>query len=169
MNRLKIFSLLLLGVFTFVFSSCNKDEVRANESNLSLDKVLTLKFGLNVVQLSETSYRIGEENSSFIYTLISKNKATIKNSFNSQIEIEYVKESDFLITYENGSISQNSSSIRDFILDNKNVGTEVEMRAETFKECFVREWQEFCDDWSSCIAQAVHPVAVAAAIAIHCS
>ncbi len=171
MNRLKFVSILLIGVFTFVFLGCNKDVVREDESNLSLEKVLTLKFGLNVKQLSETSYKIGDENTSFIYTLISKDKATIKNSFNNQIEVEYVKESDFpfLITYENGSISQNSTSLRDFIINNQNFGTELETRKETFKECFVREWKDFCDNWSSCIAQAVHPVAVAAAIAIHCS
>ena len=83
MNRLKFVSLLLIGVFTFVFSGCNKDGVQEDESNLSLEKVLTLKFGLNVKQLSETSYKIGDENTSFIYTLISKDKATIKNSFNN--------------------------------------------------------------------------------------
>ena len=40
---------------------------------------------------------------------------------------------------------------------------------ESFKKCFKREWDNFCDGLVGCLAQATNPVAVATAITIHCA
>ncbi|WP_116127587.1 hypothetical protein [Lewinella sp. IMCC34183] len=49
---------------------------------------------------------------------------------------------------------------------NKSLGPR--RNGETFGGCFSRNWMSFCDDFSSCMAQATSPVAVGAAIAISC-
>ena len=39
---------------------------------------------------------------------------------------------------------------------------------EPFADCFAREWQAFCEDLPTCIAQATNPIPIAVAIGIHC-
>lgn len=40
---------------------------------------------------------------------------------------------------------------------------------ESFDDCFSREWDEFCDGFLGCVAQATNPVIIAAVIAGHCA
>ncbi|MBD3582199.1 hypothetical protein [Flavobacterium selenitireducens] len=40
---------------------------------------------------------------------------------------------------------------------------------ETFGQCFVREFQAFCDGFTGCAAIATNPVGVSAAIGAHCA
>lgn len=40
---------------------------------------------------------------------------------------------------------------------------------ESFNQCFKREWNEFCDAFVGCVAQATNPVLIASVIAAHCA
>tara|TARA_R110000868_G_scaffold292530_2_gene553032 strand:+ start:2879 stop:3190 length:312 start_codon:yes stop_codon:yes gene_type:complete len=59
-------------------------------------------------------------------------------------------------------ISKNS------ILNNSNLQKNSNSSKRTFGQCFKEEWNAFCSDFISCVAQVTNPHGVAAAVAIAC-
>lgn len=169
-------NILIFAFLSILLFSCAKEVESSNEtSDLKLEEVINKKFGFSMVELSKDHFLVKTPSNSYEFIEISEKQAKVIN-FEGEFAIVTIDSNSpqlINIKYENGYERNGSEFLTSFLAEGLEFDTELETRkkipGESFKECFKREWTDFCDDWSSCIAQAVHPVAVGVAVAIACA
>lgn len=167
MKKLLFFLSILLISSCSIEDSSHEPDKNSEESNL----IHSIKNNLDVdlIIQKDEEYLCTGNNTSLSYMKISETRAKVFNSKLDEIIIDFDPDniSEMLIEYQDGRIRKGIGYFGLFVKGIDSHG--LNPRYETFEECFVREWQDFCDDFVSCVAQATNPIPVAIAIAIHCS
>jgi len=147
-TRLSILSLNDLFVTNYGIRITKIDE---SKSKVQFNSGLNFIF----VKISEVKSIIQRNDGKMIYININPNASSVSNKFNAQ--------------YPDSANVFDISEVKAFLISDP-LGSDAFKRkdGETFTDCFVREWQSFCDDTSSCIAQAMYPGLIAVAIGISC-
>ena len=171
-NLIKLTFLLLS--FGITFYSCSDDSSteleQTIESKIKAEDILKEKYGIMATDLGngnfEFLYPNGESlniqniNGNF---LISGSRISNK-SFGLKINEEgFDFNEKFELTDTTFKKSITHSDLAQ-IVNNKSF-----LAKRTFGECFKEEWNSFCEDFVSCLAQITNPQAIAAAIVIACS
>ena len=176
-KMIKVIKNFLLFLFLISISACNQDE-NMNEENMTTESLVFKKLYIPIQKNSDAEFKIDFRNMHFQLKEISLNEVMVKKSDNSVFSILKDKENNFKVTYylKDEKIVANLADVS-FLFRTQLVTRNTEdvnpcdqhAPNETFNKCFEREWKDFCSDAPSCIAQAVNPVVIAAAIAIHCA
>ncbi len=169
--------IILVFAISLIFLSCDKSQILLNEKvekNKELKSALLDKYGINVTETEsgEINFKypngknllfkkIGEKylvTGSLIYgrefgvkLLDSNNNSSAKVIFTDNTFNNRISQNQLAGLVKNISLGESYSSVR------------------TFDNCFVEEWNAFCSDTVSCIAQIVAPLEVATAVAISCA
>lgn len=179
-NTIKISFIFLL---TLIIASCSQDDaVTENQAEIAdkqMIELLNSKLGVETT-IEKGNYKftypdgpyllantLGENitvsgtrinNKTFIFEKLNQNE--IIDTTNPYVFLNTVNKQDFISTVNN--------------LSNLEIGLyarpcDEHPSNEEFDDCFEREWDEFCDGFVGCVAQATNPVLIAAVIAGHCA
>lgn len=181
---LKLTFTFILSLFIFGCSNDNVEDIE-NETEIANNQMIDLlnsKFGVVTTDLGNGGFKFTYPNGKFLTTSSTENSIIVTGTrLNNEI-IDFDKLSANEINNLNNSKSQyflNAINKQTFISNvNNNSNLEQGLYArpcdehpsdEEFDDCFEREWDEFCDGFVGCVAQATNPVLIAAVVAGHCA
>ena len=197
MRKITIFAVIAIFAIIAALYACQKEEAikktdvnnsseklidttgvidKKTQSFVELKQSLKVKFGIDLIIVDTNLYKFiyhdGKE--LFLQNVSEINTITIYgNKINGEV-LNFSFNPDENNFGKNIEIykSCNKMSTQFFLnIVNPDANSPIQKlkAAETFSQCFKREWNDFCDDAVSCIAQATNPVIVGVAIAIHCA
>lgn len=186
MKTLKLFTFTLISLFAF---SCSDHEI--NNPTISVNEVTTKpqneattnkvsaksEADIDLAEVTKKKYNADIEfNDDGSYTIIFSDGRDIKISLASNnhylmtgtrmpgvtIDVYHVKDDifEFEVLEDLYGYFESSATAKPCAQHPK---------GESFNNCFKREWNEFCDGFIGCVAQATNPIKVAAVIAAHCA
>lgn len=182
----KILKITFVLLFSLTFFACSEDESQLNNENSvlaekELFKKLEQKYGISNINKNNGNYSVIYNDGSKLEikqltetSFVASGTKILDSEFGYKVNIE---EENFNLEFFNDdfshkySISEFSNNIDKFSLlkrpcDEHPEGS-GENGEETFKECYEREKDEFCDGFWSCLALDTNP-AVVILIALHC-
>lgn len=180
----KLFTMLFALTLLNLNYSCSDDVVSTNTESIAaneqLSEILYARYSVVVSDLGEGNFiynypdgkelKIEKLGNDYV---ISGNKVGDKVLKASIIEGKNEIQNRVVFQSMNNESSQVMGS-RELIYYLKNdtfysIEEETKYSARGFNDCFASEWRDFCDGFVSCVVQAISPVQIAIAIAIHCA
>jgi hypothetical protein len=153
-----------------ILIACNKSEIQPDmsSSEKNMDKKISLmlkeKYGIKeITQTIDGSYIFVYENRNELVAIPNgENSFILKGSkLGNKIMKIYKSNEISEIPYQLSVISNDNTILSDNPCSQH-------PKNESFDQCFKREWNAFCDDFVSCIAQITNPMPIVIAISIHC-
>lgn len=147
-------------------------------------EILLTRYGIETTILEDNEYSFKFLDGRIMKVIVLENEIVISGSRinNLSYSFENLTEVQINLLDQNSIYLLSSNTLKaDFIFNVNDLSnlTEEERSlvspcdehptVEEFNDCFVREWEEFCDGFIGCVTQATHPMIVAAIIAGHCA
>jgi len=180
MRKIIIFAIIAIIA---TFYACQKDEeIKSTDTKILSEDIVNLKqslkakFDIDLIIVDSNLYKFiyNDGKELFLQNVSDINTSTIYgNKINGEVlNFSFnLDENNFeksIVIYK----SCNEMTTQNFIdIVNPDMNSSIQKlkATETFSKCFKREWDAFCSDAVSCIAQATNPHIVAIAVAIHCA
>lgn len=154
------------------------------EADDEMAEVLLTKYGVETTSIGENEFSFKYPDERILNIKISGNKVTLSGTrINNETYIfDNLTQSQIdNLDYNSDYLLESNILISDFIFNVNDLSKLSPSEAalarpcnehpsnESFKSCFKREWDEFCDGLVGCLAQATNPHLIAGVIAAHCA
>lgn len=186
MNNLFKFS--IVAFLSFFIISCSEDSIDQSfeqndtDANKEMVELLESKYGVTTKISDNGNFQFTYPDGRILNATITNESVIISGTRLNKTTLELqklTKEEIDNYTNSRDNYFLNSVEKEDFISTINNVSNleiglykrpcDEHPSNEEFDDCFKREWDEFCDGFVGCLAQATNPVLVAAVIAGHCA
>lgn len=172
-------------ILSLTFFACDTEETNTNLENESelankqMIELLNSKLGIETT-IENGDFKFTYPDGRFLLAISSNENITISGTrINNETLVFNKLSQDEIIDSSNPDVLLKSIKKQDFIstvndVSNLKIGLVARPcnqhpSNEDFDDCFKREWDEFCDGFIGCLAQATNPVLIAAVIAGHCA